>query len=99
LLEQLEVENERDRIAIGGHINIVPVDGLILDNELICQIKRRHQDEAFSWIARNEIMVLVKEQFQSGEASYGTIYLEMVHSTGTEGVIGRLQRTSFGSKE
>lgn len=40
-----------------------------------------------------------KEQFQSGEAFYGTLFHEMVHSTGAEGVLDRLQPTSFGSKE
>ena len=40
-----------------------------------------------------------KEQFQSGEDFYGTLFHEMVHSTGDEGVLDRLQPTSFGSKE
>ena len=30
---------------------------------------------------------------------YGTLFHEMVHSTGAEGVLDRLQPTSFGSKE
>ena len=72
---------------------------MIRDNLWICPIKPRHQDEAYYSITRNEIIVPEKEQFQSGEAFYGTLFHEMVPSTGAEGVLDRLQPTSFGSKE
>ena len=98
LWEQLEVENGK-RIENGEHFSFAPVDTMIRDNLWICPIKPRHQDEAYYSITRNEIIVPEKEQFQSGEAFYGTLFHEMVHSTGAEGVLDRLQPTSFGSKE
>ena len=78
---------------------LLPVDTMIRDKLWICPIKPKHQDEAYYSITRNEIIVPEKEQFQSGEAFYGTLFHEMVHSTGAEGVLDRLQPTSFGSKE
>ena len=98
LWEQLEVENGK-RVENGEHFSFVPVDTMIRDNLWICPIKPRHQDEAYYSITRNEIIVPEKEQFQSGEAFYGTLFHEMVHSTGAEGILDRLQPTSFGSKE
>lgn len=47
----------------------------------------------------NEIVVPEKGQFKDGEAFYGTLFHEMTHSTGAEGVLDRLKPTSFGSKE
>ena len=98
LWEQLEVENGK-RVENGEHFSFVPVDTMIRDKLWICPIKPKHQDEAYYSITRNEIIVPEKEQFQSGEAFYGTLFHEMVHSTGAEGVLDRLQPTSFGSKE
>lgn len=62
-------------------------------------IKPTHQNEAYYSITKNEIVVPEKEQFRDGESFYGTLFHEMVHSTGAEGVLDRLQPTSFGSKE
>lgn len=80
LWEQLEVENGK-RIENGEHFSFAPVNTMIRDNLWICPIKPRHQDEAYYSITRNEIIVPEKEQFQSGEAFYGTLFHEMVHST------------------
>lgn len=91
LWEQLEVENGK-RVENGEHFSFVPVDTMIRDKLWICPIKPKHQDEAYYSITRNEIIVPEKEQFQSGEAFYGTLFHEMVHSTGAEGVLDRLQR-------
>lgn len=72
---------------------------MIKDNLWICPIKPTHQNEAYYSITKNEIVVPEKEQFRDGESFYGTLFHEMVHSTGAEGVLDRLQPTSFGSKE
>lgn len=53
----------------------------------------------FYSISKNEITVPEKVQFKDGEAFYGTLFHEMGHSTGAEGVLNRFQPTSFGSKE
>lgn len=72
---------------------------MIKDNLWICPIKPMHQNEAYYSITKNEIVVPEKEQFRDGESFYGTLFHEMIHSTGAEGVLDRLQPTSFGSKE
>lgn len=98
LWEQLERENGK-RVENSEHFSFEPVDAMIKDNLWICPIKPTHQDEAYYSIAKNEIVVPEKEQFRDGESFYGTLFHEMVHSTGAEGVLDRLQPTSFGSKE
>ena len=59
----------------------------------------KHQDDAFYSISKNEITVPEKVQFKDGEAFYGTLFHEMGHSTGAEGVLNRFKPTTFGSKE
>ena len=98
LWEQLERENGK-RVENGEHFSFGPVDAMIKDNLWICPIKPTHQNEAYYSITKNEIVVPEKEQFRDGESFYGTLFHEMVHSTGAEGVLDRLQPTSFGSKE
>lgn len=98
LWEQLERENGK-RVENGEHFSFGPVDAMIKDNLWICPIKPTHQNETYYSITKNEIVVPEKEQFRDGESFYGTLFHEMVHSTGAEGVLDRLQPTSFGSKE
>ena len=98
LWEQLERENGK-RVENGEHFSFEPVDAMIKDNLWICPIKPRYQNEAYYSIAKNEIVVPEKEQFKSGEAFYGTLFHEMTHSTGAEGVLDRIKPTNFGSAE
>lgn len=72
---------------------------MIRDNLWICPIRPKHQDSAYYSISKNEIVVPEKEQFKSGEAFYGTLFHEMTHSTGAEGVLDRIKPTAFGSAE
>ncbi len=99
LWERLEKENGLQRIEDGEHFSFAPADRMIADNRWICPITPKHQDEAYYSISKNEIVVPEKEQFKSGEAFYGTLFHEMTHSTGAEGVLDRLKPTSFGSDE
>lgn len=87
------------KIENGEYFSFAPVDALIKDNLWICPIKPQHQDNAYYSISRNEIVVPEKEQFKSGEAFYGTLFHEMTHSTGAEGVLDRIKPTTFGSAE
>ena len=77
----------------GEYFSFGPVDAMIKDNLWICPIKPTHQNEAYYSITKNEIVVPEKEQFRDGESFYGTLFHEMVHSTGAEGVLDRLQPT------
>ncbi len=99
LWEKLEAENSRPKIGDGEHFSFAPVDTMIRDNLWICPIKPLHQNDAYYSISKNEIVVPEKEQFKSGESFYGTLFHEMIHSTGAEGVLDRFKPTSFGSPE
>ena len=99
LWEKLEKENGRPEIDAGERFDFEPVDRMMNENLWICPIHPRHQDEAYYSMSKNEIVVPEKGQFKDGEAFYGTLFHEMTHSTGAEGVLDRLKPTSFGSKE
>lgn len=99
LWEKLEAENLQPKIGDGEHFSFAPVDTMIRDNLWICPIKPLHQNDAYYSISKNEIVVPEKVQFKSGESFYGTLFHEMVHSTGAEGVLDRFKPTSFGSPE
>ena len=99
LWQKLEKEYSLSKIENGEHFSFAPVDALIKDNLWICPIKPQHQDNAYYSISKNEIVVPEKEQFKSGEAFYGTLFHEMTHSTGAEGVLDRIKPTTFGSAE
>ena len=98
LWEQLEIENGK-RVEGREMLDFEPVDTMIREDRWICPIKLRHQDEAYYSISKNEIIVPDKEQFKDGESFYGTLFHEMTHSTGAEGVLDRIKPAAFGSKE
>lgn len=97
--EKLERESGLAKIEHGEHFSFAPVDTMIKDNLWICPIKPQHQDKAYYSISKNEIVVPEKEQFKDGESFYGTLFHEMTHSTGAEGVLDRIKPTAFGSAE
>lgn len=99
LWERLEQENGHLRPENGTQFSFEPVDTMIRDNLWICSITPKHQDRAYYSISKNEIVVPEKEQFRDGESFYGTLFHEMAHSTGAEGVLNRIKPTVFGSKE
>lgn len=99
LWEKLEQENVRAKTGDGKDFSFAPVDTMIRDNQWICPIRTLHQDDAYYSMSKNEIVVPEKEQFKSGEAFYGTLFHEMTHSTGAEGVLDRFKPTAFGSAE
>lgn len=99
LWEKLEKENGRPEVKAGEQFDFEPVDRMISENLWICPIRPMHQDSAYYSITKNEIVVPEKRQFKDGEASYGTLFHEMTHSTGAKGVLDRLEPTAFGSKE
>ena len=99
LWEKLEAENGRPQIESGKHFSFEPVDMMIRDNLWICPIHPKHQDNAYFSLSKNEIVVPEKMQFKSGEAFYGTLFHEMTHSTGVDGVLNRIKPTAMGSDE
>lgn len=99
LWEKLEKENGRPFVHEGEMFSFEPADRMIRDNLWICPIMLQHQDEAYYSISKNHIVMPEKTQFKAGESFYGTLFHEMTHSTGAEGVLDRLKPTAFGSKE
>lgn len=99
LWAKLEAENGRTRIADGENFSFEPVDTMIRDNRWICPIYPKYQDSAYFSMSKNEIVVPEKRQFEHGEQFYGTLFHEMTHSTGIEGVLGRIKPAAFGSDE
>lgn len=83
----------------GEEFSFAPIDQIIKDNGWICPIKPTYGDSAYYSISKNEIVVPEKKQFKDGESFYTNLGHEMAHSTGAENQLGRLQPTSFGSKE
>ena len=76
------------------------VDQMFKEQRWICTINIEHQDNAFYSISRNQITIPEKSQFKDGESWYGTAFHEMVHSTGAENQLNRLQpQSGFGSDE
>ncbi len=99
LWAKLESENGLSRVADGDDFSFEPVDRMIRDNLWICPIYPKHQDKAYFSMSKNEIVVPEKNQFKTGESFYGTLFHEMTHSTGIEGVLDRIKHTKFGSDE
>ena len=101
LYEKLKLENlppER-KVTENADFEFLPVDTMIEQNRWICPIRQRYQDEAYYSISHKMIMVPEKAQFKDAESFYGTLFHEMVHSTGAEDQLNRLKPARFGSKE
>lgn len=99
LWKRLEQESGQRPFANGEQFSFESVDTMIKDNLWICPIKPRYQDSAYYSMSKNEIVVPEKKQFKSGEAFYGTLFHEMTHSTGAEGILDRFKPAVFGSAE
>lgn len=75
------------------------MDEMIKHGLWYCPIRLIHQDRAYYFKAEDEIVLPEKEQFKDGQSFLGTAFHEMVHSTGSEGRLGRLKPSTFGSNE
>ena len=102
LYAKLEAENKPEKALVqeGDMYSFPAVDKMFKEQRWICPINIEHQDNAFYSISRNEITIPEKAQFKDGESWYGTAFHEMVHSTGAENQLNRLQpQSGFGSDE
>ena len=85
---------------VGEMFSFGPIDKFISDNLWVCPIKSKEGNDAYYSPVRDEIVVPLKEQFQDGEAFYGTLLHEMTHSTGHNSRLNRLEEgTTFGDKK
>lgn len=84
----------------GEMFTIPEVEEMIRSNKWLCPIKPTYGDDAYYSISKDEIVVPQKKQFTDGEAFYGTLFHEMIHSTGAESRLNRLNPSSgFGSHD
>lgn len=102
LYAKLEAENGlvRPTSKEGEEFTFPAMDCMIEQNQWLCPIYPRHQDEAYYSITKDHIVVPEKSQFRNGENFYGTLLHEMTHSTGAEGRLDRLKPGgTFGSAD
>lgn len=76
-------EQEEDGYHFG------PLDELIAEQGWYCPITLKYQDKAFYSVAKNEIFLPEKKQFENGEDFYSTAFHEMAHSTGAKNLLDR----------
>lgn len=100
LWEKLEQEETVTARENQDSFKFEPVDKIIADNLWICTIKPQYQDNAYFSISKNEIVVPERRQFKNSEAFYGTLFHEMIHSTGAKDQLDRFSPShGFGSSE
>ena len=100
LWEKLEQEETVTARENQDSFKFEPVDKIIADNLWICPIKPQYQDNAYFSISKNEIVVPEMRQFKNNEAFYGTLFHEMIHSTGAKDQLYRFSPShGFGSSE
>lgn len=100
LWEKLEQEETVTARENQDSFKFEPVDKIIADNLWICPIKPQYQDNAYFSISKNEIVVPERRQFKNSEAFYGTLFHEMIHSTGAKDQLDRFSPShGFGSSE
>lgn len=66
-----------------------PMDRLLEQQQWICPINIKHQDDAYYSMSSGSITVPEKKQFVDGEAFYGCVLHEMAHSTGSNKYLNR----------
>lgn len=79
----------------GDAFKIDAVDRMISEGLWICPIKTGGADACYS-NRSNEIRIPERKDFKDGESFYGTLFHEMVHSTGGKTALGRLKPASYG---
>lgn len=98
---ELYAKLKEDNIALPPELSsdgycFPAIDEMIKNNEWLCPIYLKHQNEAYYSILKDEIVLPEKSQFYNPESFYGTGLHEMIHSTGAK---GRLDRFDDYAKE
>lgn len=100
LYAKLEAQCITDRRISAGDVFTFPaVDEMIRNNAWVCPILPQKQNAAYYSPKRDVIVLPLKEQFKDGESFYGTLFHEMVHSTGADTRLGRLKSMNSSSPE
>lgn len=69
------------------------LDEVISGQAWVCPIEERFSNKAYYIPGQDRIVLPHKKQFDSGEAYYAVAIHEMIHSTGSEGRLNRLQKS------
>lgn len=91
---------EQPRPLEEKEFHIPAMDKMIADNLWDCPIRLVEGDRAFFKPSDDFIQLPLMEQFESGEAFYGTAWHEMAHSTGHKDRLNRFEKTreTFGAE-
>lgn len=90
LYNQLEAENRLLPPELTTDVYKFPaIDEILMNADWICPIYLRDDNEAYYSTACNEIVLPEKEYFDEGEAFYGAVLQEMIHSTGSNFYLNR----------
>lgn len=103
LLERIRMQNApkvRQASAEGEKFTLEPVDYMVDKQLWHCDIRVEHQNQAYFSPSKDFIMMPTKEQFPADyqQSWYGTLFHEMVHSTGSEKRLDR-EKISYGREE
>ncbi len=82
----------------GKMFKFEPMDRMIAENKWICPIETRENEGAYFSPSKNIIVVPPKKNFVDGESFYGNTLHEMVHSTGSDKLFGRLDNNTGDKK-
>ena len=63
------------------------------------KIRHKFQDEAYYNPTQDVVMMPQMKQFKNSAQYYGTLFHELVHSTGHPSRLNRLKKTKFGEKD
>ncbi len=63
------------------------------------KIRHKFQDEAYYNPVQDVVMMPQMKQFKNSAQYYGTLFHELVHSTGHPSRLNRLKKTKFGEKD
>lgn len=97
LWEKIEREySKTEPEPLDGMLSFAPMDSIIENGKWVCPITSKRQDDAFYSIMRDEIVVPEKSQFKDGESYYGTLWHEMIHSTGAKTRLDRFADNGHG---
>ncbi len=89
LWAKIEKEYSAPKNDASEQFSFEPLEVMMRDNEWICPIQTKYQNDAYYSISQDKIVLPEKKQFKDGESFITTAFHEMAHSTGKEAVHNR----------
>lgn len=101
---ELYAKFKKENVALPSEISadgfcFPAMDEMIKNNEWLCPISLKHQNDAYYSIIKDEIILPEKELFNDPELFYGTGLCEMIHSTGAQNRLHWYKRDNNAEEE